>query len=102
VSRRHGDYAMCGVAAIVTLDDAGQVSLARAAYLSLAGTPLVLDLTQPCASAGAADAAEYAKARIDPSSDIHATAAYRRHLAGVLTVRALTGALAQAHENAVV
>lgn len=102
VSRRHGDYAMCGVAAIAALDEAGQVSLARAAYLSVAGTPLVLDLTQPCASVGVVDAAEYAKGHMDPSSDIHATAAYRRHLAGVLTVRALTVAVARARENAVV
>ena len=35
-------------------------------------------------------------ARVSPGSDIHATAAYRRHLAGVLTERALAGALAHA------
>lgn len=102
VSRRHGDYAICGVAATVTLDEIGQVSLARAAYLSVSGTPLVLDLTKACAGAGIADAGEFAVTRIDPSSDIHATAAYRRHLAGVLTARALTDALAHARENAVV
>jgi carbon-monoxide dehydrogenase medium subunit len=102
LSRRNGDFAICGVAAIVTLDEAGQVSQARAAYLSVAGTPLVLDLTAACASDDLADAANLASTQIEPSSDIHATAAYRRHLAGVLTVRALTGALAHARGTAVV
>jgi carbon-monoxide dehydrogenase medium subunit len=45
VARRHGDYAVCGLAAAVTLDDAGVVFSARAAYISVAPTPLVLDLT---------------------------------------------------------
>src|SRR6266545_3774326 len=34
VSRRRGDYAVCGVGALVTLDDAGRVAAARAAYVS--------------------------------------------------------------------
>ena len=53
VSRRQGDYAICGVAALVELDDDGLVSRARAAYLSVAGTPLVLDLTEACGDVAA-------------------------------------------------
>ena len=97
VSRRHGDYAVCGVAALVELDDGGGIRRARAAYLSVAGTPLVLDLTE--AGADVAAAARLAMAQVAPTADIHATAAYRRHLAGVLTERALAGALAHARER---
>ena len=99
VSRRHGDYAVCGVAAVVELDEAGGIGRARAAYLSVAGTPLVLDLTEACQGDGLAAAGRLAMARVAPVSDIHATAAYRRHLAGVLTERALAGALAHARER---
>ena len=97
VSRRHGDYAVCGVAALVELDEGGGVGRARAAYLSVAGTPLLLDLTE--AGADVAAAGRLATARVAPTADIHATAAYRRHLAGVLTERALAGALAHARER---
>ncbi|HXP22225.1 MAG TPA: FAD binding domain-containing protein [Streptosporangiaceae bacterium] len=139
VSRRHGDYAICGVAAVVQLDGAGLISRASAAYLSVAPRPLVLDLTEACCAirggvtalgaapaagaagaggageadapdTGAADmvgglrpdfapAARLAMARLDPEPDIHATADYRRHLAGVLTEQALTGALSDARER---
>ena len=99
VSRRHGDYAVCGVAVLAELDDAGAVGRASAAYLSVAGTPLVLDLTD--ASGDPAAAGRLARDRVSPSGDIHATAAYRKHLAGVLTERALADAIAAARERSV-
>lgn len=108
VSRRSGDYAVCGVAAIAEVGKDGAVTGARAAYLSVAGTPLVLDLTEAVASDGAgrrngadglAAAAGLAMERVTPGSDIHATADYRRHLAGVLTRRALGAAIAHAKER---
>ncbi|MGH8961792.1 MAG: FAD binding domain-containing protein [Jatrophihabitantaceae bacterium] len=116
VARRHGDYAVCGVGALVQLDHDGTVVSARAAYLSVASTPLVLDLTEalPIASApsspsrapglivGAefAAAAELAREQVEPEADIHASADYRRHLVGVLTSRALAEATANARERA--
>lgn len=100
VSRRSGDYAVCGVAAVVELDDAGAIGRARAAYLSVAGTPLVLDLTDACSAADLSPAGRLASAQVSPASDIHATAAYRKHLAGVLTERALAAALAHARGRA--
>lgn len=101
VARRHGDYAVCGVAVAVTLDGDGAVITARAAYISLAATPLVLDLTdavigQRGASADWSAAADLAVGQVDPEPDIHATADYRRHLAGVLTARALAEAAGRA------
>ena len=104
VARRHGDYAVCGVAAVVTLDAAGAVASARAAYISVAPTPLVLDLTEAVSGRAVRDlrdvdwmsAGELAAAQVDPEADIHATAAYRRHLARVLTGRALAEAAGRA------
>jgi aerobic carbon-monoxide dehydrogenase medium subunit len=97
VTRRHGDYAVVGAAAVVTLDDDQRVSSARVAYLSVAATPLVLDLTgaldhRPPVTCDWAAAAAYAREHIDTDEDIHASAEYRRHLAGVLTERTLRAA----------
>jgi carbon-monoxide dehydrogenase medium subunit len=101
VARRHGDYAMAGAAALVTLDDDQRVRVAKVAYLSVAATPLVLDLTgvldhRPPVTCDWAAAAAYARDRIDTDEDIHASADYRRHLAGVLTERVLRTAAQEA------
>ena len=101
VARRHGDYAVCGLAAAVTLDGAGAVVSARAAYISVAPTPLVLDLTPAVAGEAAAGAdwfaaGELARSQTEPEADIHATADYRSHLVGVLTARALAQAAGRA------
>jgi aerobic carbon-monoxide dehydrogenase medium subunit len=103
-ARRHGDYALAGVAAVVVLDDDLRVSSARAGYLGVAATPVVLDLTEPVherplGSGDWAAAAAYATARLGPEADIHASAEYRRHLAGVLTERALRTAERRAAEE---
>jgi carbon-monoxide dehydrogenase medium subunit len=103
LARRHGDYALVGVAAVVTLagDRIGAARLAltgvgdrpvraKDAEARLAGeslTPAVL-----------ADAAEAVRRAIDPGGDIHATPAYRRHVAGVLVARAVRLAVARAKE----
>jgi aerobic carbon-monoxide dehydrogenase medium subunit len=101
ISRRRGDYAVCGVAAMAWLATDGRIGGAKASYLSVGPTPVVLDLTD--AVAGEAPgarwfpaAASLVRARLQPRSDIHATTGYRRHLAGVLTERALAEALTQA------
>lgn len=99
IARRHGDYALCGVAVIAELNDAGSLRRLRCAYLSVADTPLVLDLTRAWLS-NEQDAAEQARAAVDPPSDLHATADYRRHLAGVLTIRAVRQAISAAQRGA--
>jgi aerobic carbon-monoxide dehydrogenase medium subunit len=101
VARRHGDYAVAGAAALVTLDEDQRVSAAKVAYLSVAATPLVLDLTgplghRPPVTCDWAAAAAYARDRLDTDEDIHASADYRRHLAGVLTERTLRTAAQEA------
>lgn len=95
VSRRHGDYAVCGVGAVVTLNESGSVAAARLGFISVSPTPLVLDVT----SVDLHDAAAIANlvtGQVNPNGDIHATADYRRHLAGVLAVRAIGDAVRRA------
>jgi carbon-monoxide dehydrogenase medium subunit len=96
VARRHGDYAMCGVAALVRVDG-DQVVDARASYLSVEDVPTVVDL------AAAADdpegAGELALEHLDPVADLHASAAYRAQLVRVLTARVLRAAIEDARER---
>jgi len=103
ISRRHGDFALVGVAASVCLDDKGRCSDARIALLSVGDRPVlamkaagVLHGQTPGADVirAAADAA--ATGDIDPPSDIHASAKYRRQLARVLTRRVLERAFERA------
>jgi xanthine dehydrogenase iron-sulfur cluster and FAD-binding subunit A len=97
VTRRHGDYAIAGVATTVTLDDGGEVVDARAAYLSCASVPVVLDLTEAAGDATAL--AARVSELLSPTGDIHASADYRRHLAAVLTLRAVDLASRRATEK---
>lgn len=88
VARRHGDYALCGVAAL--LDRAEH--RAMVACISVGPVPVVLDLSEAASGGDWAAAGAAAAAQVDPESDIHASAGYRRHLTKVLTERALRAA----------
>jgi carbon-monoxide dehydrogenase medium subunit len=95
IARRHGDYALCGVAATVHVVD-GAVVEARAGYLSVNEVPTVVDLTAALArgvdDSTLAEAGEQALGSLEPLADIHATAAYRAQLVRVLTARVLRSA----------
>jgi aerobic carbon-monoxide dehydrogenase medium subunit len=96
-ARRHGDYALVGVAAVVTLEGS-TVRRASLAVTGVDGMPVRavdaerLLIGAPLSAESMAAAAESVRRTLEPHDDIHATAAYRRHLAGILTVRALTRA----------
>ena len=95
-SRRQGDYALAGVAVALTVID-GVVDRVRASYVSVTDVPGVLELTealrgQEPAGADWSAVDDLVQAHIAPEADIHATADYRRMLAGELTRRALTEA----------
>ncbi|MGY2004831.1 FAD binding domain-containing protein [Blastococcus sp. SYSU DS1024] len=101
VARRKGDYAVCGAGVVVTLDADRRVESARAAYVSVGLTPEVHDLTEavagsPVEQADWAAAGALARTLVDPDTDIHASADYRRLLVGVLTERTLAEAAAEA------
>jgi carbon-monoxide dehydrogenase medium subunit len=102
ISRRHGDYALVGLAAVLGLGDDGRVERAALSFLGAGATPVRVPAAEavligeiPEESAFAEAAAVVTKT-IEPPADNHATAAYRAHVAGVLTRRCL----AEAHHRA--
>lgn len=96
ISRRHGDYAMCGVAALVTTDGDQAITSAKVALISVGDTPILVDVGSAVSGSGGGldeeALREVVDSHIEPESDIHATAEYRRHLAHVLSRRALDDA----------
>jgi CO/xanthine dehydrogenase FAD-binding subunit len=107
VARRPGDYAQLGVAAMISLDEEGRCREARLVFLSVGTAPLdarraagLLHGEMPAGAAIAAAAAA-AQQEIEPRGDIHASADFKRHLARVLTARALGKAAERARRQAV-
>ncbi len=106
VARRRGDYAIVGVAATVRLDEQGRCADARIVLLSVGEGPTqarqamaLLQSEKPTSALIAAAAETCATKDIDPTADIHASVAFRRHLANVLTRRALTEAFQRAGQE---
>jgi carbon-monoxide dehydrogenase medium subunit len=106
ISRRHGDFALVGVAAAVALDEQGRCADARLALLSVGDRPIlgeaaaaVLKGQTPSGDAIRAAAEAASIKDIDPPSDIHASAKYRRQLASVLTRRVLERAFERARQG---
>ncbi|MCZ6871974.1 MAG: xanthine dehydrogenase family protein subunit M [bacterium] len=105
-SRRHGDFAMVGVAALVTLDTEGQCTQAAVTITGVGGVPYNVNEVasllpgHPAAAERIAQVAQAAADGVDPEGDIHASAEFRRHLSGVLTQRALTRAVERARQAA--
>jgi carbon-monoxide dehydrogenase medium subunit len=97
-ARRHGDFAIVGIAALV-VRDGGRCTAARLASAGAGPVPVRLraaeeilerdGLGDAAVDAAAARAAEL----VEPDSDVHASADYRRHLTRVLTARALKRAI---------
>jgi CO/xanthine dehydrogenase FAD-binding subunit len=107
VARRHGDYALVGIAARVELDAAGSCREARCVFLSVGDGPVQARQAQAAlagrtlATAAVEDAAALAGGRdIEPHGDIHASAAFKRHLAKVLFRRAVETAAERARSAA--
>lgn len=103
-ARRHGDYAIAGVAVAVEVDG-GTVRAARAAFVSVTPVPTVLDLSPVLAglALGApvpAEVTDLVREHVEPEGDIHATAAYRRMLAAELTRRVLATTVHDHEEGA--
>jgi len=95
ISRRHGDFAIAGAAAVLSLDG-GRCKAASVALLGVADRPVAVDTTAlrgaPSEPERFAALGEAAAATLSPNSDQHASAEYRRHLAAVLVRRTLEAA----------
>lgn len=95
VARRHGDYAQVGLAASVTLEADGRCRAARLVYLSVGDRPIearaagALLAGQSLSTEAIAACAAAVNSEINPFSDVHASAEFKRHLAQVLARRAV-------------
>jgi carbon-monoxide dehydrogenase medium subunit len=93
-ARRHGDFAVVGVAALLSAGPDGLIDRASLVLCGVGERPLRRGDAEAMLSGRPFDdvlvrrAAQIA-ADIEPFEDIHGTSAYRRHLARVLTERAL-------------
>jgi CO/xanthine dehydrogenase FAD-binding subunit len=102
LSIRHGDFAIVAAAAQVALGDDGRCMRASFGLGGAGATPLDFPhiakrlVGTRMEESALLDAARAAAAECEPGNDLHASAGYRRHLAGVLAARALRSA----HEKA--
>lgn len=105
IPRNEMDIAVANAAASLHLDDAGRIRGARVAVGAVAPTPLLVEEAGELLQGERpseelfARAAEVAAAAARPITDVRGSAAQRRHLAKVLTARALRGAFARAQEG---
>jgi CO/xanthine dehydrogenase FAD-binding subunit len=100
ISARRSDFAFVAVAAQVALDADGRCIELALGLGGVGDRPLRLDVASLIGtkldSAAVGGAVDAALAHIEPTGDLHASAAYRRRVAGTLGVRALE----QARTNA--
>ncbi len=105
LTRRHGDFAIAGVGALLALDDDGSVSDARLTLISVKDQAVRARAAEAVLVGSKPDNAllDEAVAAIDgaiePPDDLHGSASYRRHLARALARRALAGARARAERR---
>jgi carbon-monoxide dehydrogenase medium subunit len=104
VARRHGDFAMVGLAASLTLTD-GTIADARLAFSGVADVPVraaeaesVL-VGQQLSPELFAEAARRAAEPLDPPADLHGSSDYRKKVAAALVRRGLQAAADNAHER---
>ncbi len=98
LARRRGDFALAGIAAIVSLDDDDRCTRLRLALCGVGETPVDASaaasslIGQRCTDAAIATVAADVQRAIAPTGSIHASPEYQRHIAGVLTRRAIAAA----------
>jgi carbon-monoxide dehydrogenase medium subunit len=101
IARRRGDFALAGVAVTVTLDDNLRCTEVRLALCGVGETPVdaseaaSLLIGQACTGEAIDAVAAAVGETIEPSGNVHASPDYQRHIAFVLTQRAL----AMAHQR---
>lgn len=102
VARRRGDFALAGVAAIVSLDEEGGCTSVRVTLCGVGDTPVDASaaaaslIGQRCTNLAIETVAANVREAIQPPGNVHASADYQRHVAGVLTRRAIAAACLRA------
>ena len=103
IARRHGDFALAGAVAIVTLDRGGRCASARLVLFGVGSTPLRARAAEDAlrGEKPSEKLFEHAAGKVtavvdEPLSDVHASAEFRRHLAAVLARRSLAEAAGRA------
>jgi len=98
ISRRQGDFAMAGVATLLMLNGHNTCENARIVLFGVGATPVRIEKAEAALqgtrlhSRDLTEAARVVSEGLDPDSDVHASSAYRKEVAGVLTRRALEAA----------
>jgi carbon-monoxide dehydrogenase medium subunit len=105
VARTHGAFALAAVAALVRLDGGGRIDHIRLVLAGVGGVPYVPDWLDE-ASLGEAPGetlfrriGERVRDEVEPYDDVHASADYRKRVAGVLATRALSSAAVRTGER---
>ena len=98
IARRQGDFAIVATAIVLGLDGVGRINFARVALGGVGPAPIRVTVAEDVLVGQKPDTELYRSAGgaaaqgIDPPNDIHASAAYRRHISSVLVRRALATA----------
>jgi carbon-monoxide dehydrogenase medium subunit len=105
VAPRAGDYALMGVAALVTLNESGKCDTAKLVFLNAGDGPVdakqaaqIVQNEIPTDKLIEEAATMASEQEINPFGNIHASTEFQRHLANVLTKRALKLAIQRAGE----
>jgi CO/xanthine dehydrogenase FAD-binding subunit len=99
VCRREGDFALVGAVALLQMDDDAVCQTARLTMFGVGGTPVQLHAVEEMLSDRPVDdrmldaVAKVVAHALQPDSDIHASAEYRKEVGGVIARRALKAAL---------
>jgi CO/xanthine dehydrogenase FAD-binding subunit len=105
IARRQGDFAMASVACVARLDRKGAFSEVRLVFGGVGDTPVRVREAEQSLVGAKPDEAAFANAgrivavALSPYDDIHATAAYRKSIASVLTEHVLQRALASSRKK---
>jgi len=105
-ARRHGDFALGGAGALITVDEQGVCQRAALGLLAAAATPIRASEAESMLvgeridEALATKAGDRAAAGVQPTGDIHGSAEYRKRLIGVMARRAILAAAERAADGA--
>ncbi len=105
VCRREGDFALVGAVVLVQLDDSGVCDAARLTMFGVGGTPVRVRRAEEMLrgrrvdDSALAEVAKVVSAELEPDSDLHASAEYRKEVGGVLARRTLEVALGRARRD---